>query len=178
MNLRRGPGPANDGKNQQRVNENIRAREVRVVMDDGTQLGIMPVQKALDRALDAGLDLVEVAPNEKPPVCRIMDYGKFKYQMAKKQSKAHPHQMKIKEIRLRPGTGDNDVMVKVNNARGFLEKKDKVIVSIMFRGRELAHIQEGERMMQQVIALLSENAKVEAPPSRMGKRITCTLAPN
>ncbi len=176
MNLRK--SPANEGKNQQRVNESIRAREVRVVADDGTQLGILPLQKALDRAAEAGLDLVEVAPNEKPPVCRIMDYGKFKYQMAKKQSKNHPHQVKIKEIRLRPGTGENDVMVKVNNARGFLEKKDKVTVSIQFRGRELAHIQEGEKMMQQVIALLADSAKVESAPSRQGKRITCTLAPN
>lgn len=176
MNLRR--SPANEGKNQQRVNESIRAREVRVVADDGTQLGIMPFQKALDRALDAGLDLVEVAPNEKPPVCRIMDYGKFKYQMAKKQSKNHPHQVRVKEIRLRPGTGENDVMVKVNNARGFLEKKDKVVVSIQFRGRELAHIQEGEKIMQMVIEQLAEVAKVESGPSRQGKRITCTLAPN
>ena len=176
MNLRK--APANEGKNLPRINDNIRAREVRVVADNGAQLGILPLVKALEKASLASLDLVEVAPNEKPPVCRIMDYGKFKYQMAKKQSKANPHQMKIKEIRLRPGTGDNDVMVKVNNAKGFLEKKDKVIVSIMFRGRELAHIQEGEKMMQQVIALLAEHAKVEAAPSRQGKRITCTLAPN
>lgn len=176
MNLRK--SPANEGKSQQRINENIRAREVRVVAENGAQLGILPIQKALDRALSADLDLVEVAPNEKPPVCRIMDYGKFKYQMAKKHSKANPHQVKIKEIRLRPGTGENDVMTKVNNARLFLSKKDKVIVSVMFHGRELAHIQEGERMMQQVVALLAEDAKVEAPPTRQGKRITCTLAPN
>ncbi|MDO4551356.1 MAG: translation initiation factor IF-3 [Planctomycetia bacterium] len=176
MNLRRTPG--NEGKFQQRINEQIRVREVRVIAEDGTQLGVMPTLKALTRAHEAELDLVEVAPNEKPPVCRIMDYGKFKYQMTKKQSKANPHQIKVKEIRLRPGTGEHDVITKVNNARGFLEKKDKVIVSIMFRGRELAHIQEGEKMMRQVIELLSSVAKVEAAPSRQGKRIICTLAPN
>lgn len=175
MNLRRNSSA--EGRHQQRINDQIRVREVRVVDENGAQLGIIPIRKAQELAHEAGLDLVEVAPNEKPPVCRIMDYGKFKYQLAKKQNKANPHGIKVKEIRLRPGTGDNDVMVKVNNAKGFLEKKDKVLVSIVFHGRELAHIQEGERMMQQVIGLLSEHGKVDAAPSRQGKRITCVLSP-
>ena len=98
--------------------------------------------------------------------------------MAKKQNKSNPHVVKVKEIRLRPGTGDNDVVVKVNAAKGFLEKKDKVLVSIVFRGRELAHIQEGERMLQQVIEMLAPYGKLDGNPSKQGKRISCTIAPN
>ncbi len=175
MNLRKGPA---DSKNQQRINDQIRVREVRVISEAGEQLGVMPIRKALDLAQEAGLDLVEVAPSEKVSVCRIMDYGKFKYQMAKKSNKATPHVVKVKEIRLRPGTGDNDVVVKVNAAKAFLEKKDKVLVSIVFRGRELAHIQEGERMMQQVIDMLTPFGKLDAQPSKQGKRISCTISPN
>ena len=175
MNLKKGPA---DGKNQQRINEQIRAREVRVISEAGEQLGIMHIRKALEMAQEAGLDLVEVAQNEKCSVCKIMDYGKFKYQMTKKQNKSNPHVVKLKEIRLRPGTGDNDVVVKVNAAKGFLEKKDKVLVSIVFRGRELAHIQEGERMLQQVIEMLAPYGKLDGRPSKQGKRISCTIAPN
>ena len=175
MSLRR--PSSSDDKNQQRVNEQIRVREVRVVDEEGHQLGILPTRKALEMATEAGLDLVEVAPNEKPPVCRIMDFGKFRYQMAKKQSRSASQTVKTKEIRFRPGTGMADVMVKVNNAKGFLEKKDRVLVSIMFRGRELAHLQEGERLMQQILELLSEVGKNDAPPQRQGKRITCVISP-
>ncbi len=175
MNLKKGPA---DGKNQQRINDQIRAREVRVISEAGEQLGIMHIRKALDLAQEAGLDLVEVAQNEKCPVCKIMDYGKFKYQMTKKQSKTNAHVIKVKEIRLRPGTGDNDVLVKVNAAKGFLEKKDKVMVSVLFRGREMAHIQEGERMMKQVIEMLEPFGKLDGKPSKQGKRITCMIAPN
>ena len=160
MNLRKNPA---DNKNQQRINEQIRAREVRVINEAGEQLGIMNIRKALEIAQEAGLDLVEVAQNEKAPVCRIMDYGKYKYQMAKKQSKSTPHVVKVKEIRLRPG---------------FLEKKDKVLVSILFRGREMAHIQEGERMMKQVIDLLAPFGKTDGKPTKQGKRISCMIAPN
>lgn len=175
MSLKKGPA---DGNNSQRVNEQIRAREVRVINEVGEQLGVMHIRKALDLAQEAGLDLVEVAQNDKCPVCKIMDYGKFKYQMTKKQSKTNSHVIKVKEIRLRPGTGDNDVVVKVNAAKGFLEKKDKVLVSIVFRGRELAHIQEGERMLQQVIEMLAPYGKADGKPSKQGKRISIMIAPN
>jgi translation initiation factor IF-3 len=121
--------------------------------------------------------LVEVAPNERPPVCRIMDFGKFKYQQKKRQHKAHTHQTKIKEIRVRPKTGDHDIEVKVTHAREFLLHKDKVIVSVVFRGRELAHIEEGQRVVRQVIKSLEDVGKVESPPSQQGKRIICVLAP-
>jgi len=148
-----------------------------VISGEGAQLGIIPTDEALARAREAGLDLVEVAPNEKPPVCRIMDFGKFKYQQKKKQHKTHVHHTKIKEIRLRPKTGDHDIEFKVNQARGFLQHKDKVIVSVVFRGRELAHIDEGQRVMKNILVQLEEVGKVETPPQQMGKRLVCTVAP-
>jgi translation initiation factor IF-3 len=148
-----------------------------VISADGGQLGIIPTDEALSLAREAGLDLVEVAPNEKPPVCRIMDFGKFKYQQKKKHHKTHVHHAKIKEIRLRPKTGEHDIEVKVNQAKGFLQHKDKVIVSVVFRGRELAHIDEGQRVMRQIVQQLEPISKVEAPPQQMGRRLVCTLAP-
>lgn len=143
----------------------------------GEQLGVLPTAEALDRAREAGLDLVEVAPGAAPPVCRIMDFGKFKYQQKKKQHKTHVHHTKVKEIRLRPKTGDHDIEFKVNQARTFLSHKDKVVVSVVFRGREMAHIDEGQRVMKSLIAQLAEEAKVESGPQQMGRRLTCTLAP-
>jgi len=148
-----------------------------VIAADGGQLGIISTDEAMSLAREAGLDLVEVAPNEKPPVCRIMDFGKFKYQQKKKHHKSHVHHAKIKEIRLRPKTGEHDIEVKVNQAKGFLQHKDKVIVSVVFRGRELAHIDEGQRVMKQIVEQLEPVSKVEAPPQQMGRRLVCTLAP-
>ena len=160
-----------------RVNEQIRTSPVRVISAEGEQLGIMVLEEAMTAARTAGQDLVEVAPTEKPPVCRIMDFGKFKYQLKKRQHKAHSRQIQMKEIRVRPKTGAHDIGVKVTRAREFLEHKDKVIVSVMFRGRELAHIEEGRRVIDEVLQQLQDVAKVEAQPSQQGKRIVCTLAP-
>ena len=162
---------------QHRINEQIRISPIRVISAEGGQLGIIPTDEALSLAREAGLDLVEVAPNEKPPVCRIMDFGKFKYQQKKKHSKTHVHQAKIKEIRLRPKTGEHDIEFKVNQAKGFLLHKDKVVVSVVFRGREMAHIDEGQRVMKQIVEQLDAVSKVEAPPQQMGRRLICTLAP-
>ena len=148
-----------------------------MISADGGQLGIIPTDEALGLARDAGLDLVEVAPNEKPPVCRIMDFGKFKYQQKKKHHKTHVHHAKIKEIRLRPKTGEHDIEFKVNQAKHFLLHKDKVVVSVVFRGRELAHIDEGQRVMKQIVTQLDPVSKVEAPPQQMGRRLVCTLSP-
>jgi len=148
-----------------------------VISAEGGQLGIIPTEEALSIAREAGLDLVEVAPNEKPPVCRIMDFGKFKYQQKKKHHKTHVHHAKIKEIRLRPKTGEHDIEFKVNQAKGFLIHKDKVVVSVVFRGRELAHIDEGQRVMKQIVQQLEPVSKVEAPPQQMGRRLVCTLSP-
>lgn len=140
-------------------------------------MGILPTEQALAAAREAELDLVEVAPNERPPVCRIMDFGKFKYQQKKRQHKGHVHQTKIKEIRVRPKTDDHDIEVKVKRAREFLTHKDKVIVSVVFRGRELAHVEEGQKVVAEIIQLLEDVGKVEAAPSQQGRRIVCVLAP-
>ena len=148
-----------------------------MITAEGGQLGIIPTDEAMARAREAGLDLVEVAPNEKPPVCRIMDFGKFKYQQKKKQHKTHVHHTRIKEIRLRPKTGEHDIEFKVNQAKGFLQHKDKVIVSVVFRGRELAHIDEGQRVMRNLLEQLDAVGKMDAPPQQMGKRLICTLSP-
>ena len=148
-----------------------------MISADGGQLGIIPTDEAMSLAREAGLDLVEVAPNEKPPVCRIMDFGKFKYQQKKKHHKTHVHHAKIKEIRLRPKTGEHDIEFKVNQAKGFLLHKDKVVVSVVLRGRELAHIDEGQRVMKQIVQQLEPVSKVEAPPQQMGRRLVCTLSP-
>ncbi len=138
----------------------------------------MDTRDALARARDAGLDLVEVAPNAKPPVCRIMDYGKYKYEQSKKKnSQAHAHQTKLKEIRLRPKTGQHDIEFKIKQAVGFLEHKDKVQVSVIFRGREMAHVEEGRRVMENVLEELLKYGKLETPPSQQGRRMMATVAP-
>jgi translation initiation factor IF-3 len=161
-----------------RINENIRISPVRVVSHTSEMLGAMPTIEALEIARQAGLDLVEVAPDERPPVCRIMDYGKFKYEQKKKQAKsAKTHHVQLKEIRLRPKTGEHDVEFKVKQARGFLSERDKVKVTIQFRGRELAHVDRGRELILGVIAALEDIAKVEKPPAMEGKSMTAVLIP-
>jgi len=161
---------------QTRVNSQIRISPIRVIAQDGAQLGVITTDEALNRARDAGLDLVEVAPNEKPPVCRIMDFGKYKYEKSKKVG-GQSHQTKTKEIRLRPKTGEHDINVKVNQAINFLKHKDKVQVMVIFHGREMAHIDEGRRVMENVLKTLSEYAKIEQQPLQQGKRMLAMLAP-
>jgi translation initiation factor IF-3 len=163
--------------NKQRINEQIRVTPVRVIGADGAQLGILPTDEAMRLARTLDLDLVEVAPNERPPVCRIMDYGKFKYQQKKRQHKGHAHQVKIKEIRVRPKTGDHDIQVKVSKAREFLSHKDKVIVTVVYRGRELAHVEEGRKVIDDILLQLEDCSKIEAAPVHHGRRMICTLAP-
>lgn len=160
-----------------RVNEQIRISPIRVIGHDGQQLGILSVDKAMEMAREVDLDLVEVAPNEKPPVCRIMDFGKFKYQQSKKLHRGHSHQSKIKEIRLRPKTGEHDIQFKVKRAKEFLQHKDKVQISVVFRGREIVHVEEGRRVMEAVIEDLSDCGKIETPPAQQGRRIVCTIVP-
>lgn len=160
-----------------RVNEQIRSPRVRVIGADGTQLGILPIDQALAAAREAELDLVEVASDQDPPVCRITDFGKYKYQQSKRQQRTHAHRGRIKEIRVRPRTGSNDVAVKINRAREFLAHKDKVVLSVVFKGRELAHIEEGQRVMEYMLEQLADVCKIESPPARQGRRITCTVGP-
>jgi len=128
-------------------------------------------------AREANLDLVEVAAQERPPVCKILDYGKFRYQQSHKKTKAKTHQQKLKEIRVRPKTGDHDIDTKINQARRFLEHKDKVQLNVLFRGRELQHIEEGQRIILYMMEKLVDIAKVEQAPRMEGKRMVCMLAP-
>ncbi len=148
-----------------------------MIGDDGEQLGVLAVKDALMKARDVGMDLVEVAPDARPPVCRIMDYGKFRYEKSKRSTKSKSHQTKLKEIRLRPRTGDHDIDFKVKQAIGFLTNKDKVQVTVVYKGRELAHIDEGERVMRGVIDKLAEYGKLESPPNRQARKIMCTITP-
>ena len=162
-----------------RVNDQIRISPVRVVDQNGRMLGVIPTSDAQRLAAEAGLDLVEVAPNERPPVCRIMDYGKFKYEQGKKKKDAHKtHQVQVKEVRLRPKTGEHDIEFKIKQARGFLEQKDKVKINVIFKGRENAHHDRGRDILDGIVHKLEDVAKVEKPPGMEGGRtMTVVLAP-
>jgi translation initiation factor IF-3 len=149
-----------------------------VVGQNNEQLGVLVTSEALEHARQSGLDLVEVAPDQRPPVCRIMDFGKFKYEQKRKQAKsAKTHQVHLKEIRLRPKTGEHDVDFKVKQARGFLTDRDKVKVTVMFKGREMAHVDRGREMILEVIASLEDIAKIEKPPAMEGRNMTAVLIP-
>lgn len=158
-----------------RVNEQIRISPVRLIGANGEQLGVVPTSQAMEMAREANLDLIEVAPQERPPVCKIADYGKLRYQQSRKGGKVH--QQKLKEIRVRPKTGDHDIDTKVNQARKFLEHNDKVLVNVLFRGRELQHLEEGRRIVDAILEKLTDIAKVERLPSMEGRRMTALLAP-
>lgn len=162
-----------------RINEQIRITPIRVVGHDGEMLGVIPTTDAMKLAFEAGLDLVEVAPRERPPVCRILDYGKFKYEQKKKSQKGtKPHQVQLKEVRLRPKIGQHDVDFKIRLARGFLEEKDKVKFTIQFRGRENAHHEMGRTVLEGIVAALEDVAKVEKSPSMEGPRnMSLVVAP-
>jgi translation initiation factor IF-3 len=159
------------------VNEQIRISPIRLIGAAGEQLGVVPTSQALEMAREANLDLVEVAAQERPPVCKIMDFGKFRYQQSRKGTKTKTHQQKLKEIRVRPKTGDHDIETKINQARKFLEHKDKVQLNVLFRGRELQHIEEGQRIILHMMEQLAECSKVEQAPRMEGKRMVCMLAP-
>jgi translation initiation factor IF-3 len=163
------------------VNERIRISPVRLIDEDDNQAGIVDVRDAQERARNAGLDLVEVAPMARPPVCKIMDYGKFKYAQRKKdaKSKAKRHETELKEVRIKtPKIGEHDLAIKVGRAREFLSRGDRVQFSLRFRGRELAHIDEGTRIFQQIQKELEDVSKVDQGFRREGRRITMTLAPS
>ncbi len=163
-----------------RVNQRIRVPEVRVVNEDGQQLGIMSTDAARDIAARIGLDLVEISPNGQPPVCKIMDYGKYKYELKKKASvaKKSQHQSQVKEVKLRPRIDEHDLSFKVNNARRFLIDGDKVKCTVMFRGREIVHTQIGRDLLEQVQERLSEVAKPETRPQMEGRTLSMIFAPD
>jgi translation initiation factor IF-3 len=160
------------------MNELIISSEIRVIADDGEQLGVMTPSDALTRAQEVGLDLVEVAPGSKPPVCRIMDYGRYKYERKKKMGKNKGHTASLKEVKLRPRTDQHDLDFKLKNARRFLTDGDKVKVTVMYRGREMVHREFGYRQLQHVTELLSDIASVENPPRMEGRFLSMILVPN
>jgi translation initiation factor IF-3 len=162
-----------------RVNRRIRAREVRVIDPDGKQLGIMPLDDALNTAMEMDLDLVEVATKSDPPVCRIMDYGKFKYEQSKKSQESRKKQtiIHLKEIKLRPKTDEHDFQFKIRHMERFLKEGNKVKVSMIFRGREIMHPDIGEKILHRVIDQTKESGLVEQAPKREGRALNMILAP-
>ena len=161
------------------MNDRIRISPVRVVNADGEMLGEMETEAALKLAQDAGLDLVEVSPEARPPVCRILDFGKLQYEKQKKSGGTKQHKTQLKQIRLRAKTGEHDIQVKVERARKFLERKDKVKVNVLFHGRENAHHDRGREMLQDIITRLEDIAIVEQPVKmESGRMMSMMLAPS
>ena len=159
-----------------RINERIRSSTVRLIDENGVQVGVISKEDAIAKAKAVELDLVEVAPDANPPVCRIMNYGKFKYKQ-KKKSHQKQHVVQLKELRLRPKTGEHDIQTKIRQARKFLENKDRVIISIMFKGRERAHAELGENILKQIADALEDIAKVEREKIADDRRMGIILSP-
>ena len=166
--------------NSLRTNEQITASEVRVISSNGTQLGIISIREALYHAEDEGYDLVEVSPDAKPPVCKIVDYGKLKYkeQKSKKEAKKKQKTIEVKEIKIRPGINKHDYEVKIKALSKFISGGNKVKVSLRFRGREMEHQNLGMELLKKLIEEVSEYAKVESPPKAEGRQIMMVLVPN
>ena len=172
--------PRGGGNRDARTNRRIKAREVRVIGPEGEQLGVLPIEQALARAQELGMDLVEVSPMAKPPVCKIMDYGKFKYLEKKKQNEAKKKQVvvQLKEVKLRPRTEEHDYDVKLKKVREFLGEANKARITVMFRGREMSHKELGQKVLQRVIEDLRDVAVIEAAPRVEGRQMFMILAPN
>ncbi|HEY4031072.1 MAG TPA: translation initiation factor IF-3 [Caulobacteraceae bacterium] len=168
--------PSKDGP---RINDEIRAAKILLIDQNGEKQGIMPITAALEAAEEVGLDLVEISPNSDPPVCKILDYGKFKFQEQKKKNEARKRQktVEIKEIKLRPNIDTHDYDVKAKAMHRFFEEGDKVKVTLRFRGREMAHPELGMKLLQQVKADFDEVAKVEYEPRMEGRQMIMILAP-
>ena len=162
-----------------RINEEIQVSEVRLVAEDSEQVGVVSLEAALQRSADAGLDLVEVSPNASPPVCKIIDYGKLKYQEQKKKNEARKKQktIDVKEIKIRPNIDTHDYEVKMRNARRFIDDGDKVKVTLRFRGREMAHQDLGAQILERVRGELDEIAKVEQMPKMEGRQMVMVMSP-
>jgi len=162
-----------------RINDKIRVPQVRLVGPDGNQLGVVSIQNALDMANQYDLDLVEVAPQASPPVCRIIDFSKFKYDQEKKEreAKKHQRQSRLKEIRLKPNIDDHDYQTKVRQAIGFLKKKDKVKVSLFFRGRQMEHLDLGRKILDRFIIDIQNDGQIEKEPVLEGRIISFMIAP-
>ena len=162
-----------------KINEAIRVKDVRLIDETGQNVGVVPTVDALARAVTAGLDLVEVSPEADPPVCKILDFGKYKYQTQKKAAEARKHQkiVEIKEIKMRPAIDDHDYDVKMRSIKRFFEEGDKVKITLRFRGREMAHQQLGMQVLQRVKGDLEPIAKVESEPRLEGRQMVMVLSP-
>ena len=160
------------------INGQIRDKEVRVIAENGDQLGVMPVKEAMKLAQEAELDLVKIAPKAQPPVCKIIDYGKYRYELARKEKEAKKKQktVEVKEVRLSPNIETNDLNTKVNNAKKFISKGNKVKVTLRFRGREMAHVQQSKHILDDFAESLAEVAVVEKAPKVEGRSISMVLA--
>ena len=174
--MREDKAPAQDGP---RVNDKILSQKVRLVDENGEMVGVVTHKEAMERAYKAGLDLVEVSPNAEPPVCKILDYGKYKFEEQKRRAEIRKKQkiIEIKEIQLRPGIDKHDFEVKMRSARKFIEEGDKLKVTLRFRGRELSHQQLGVEVLNRVKATLEDIAKVEMHPKLEGKRMIMVMGP-
>lgn len=164
---------------EMRINEEIRVKEVRLLSHDGEQLGIVPAREALRMAQEKELDLVEIAPNAKPPVCRIMDFGKYKYEQSKREKEARKKQkiISVKEVKVRPNIEDHDLEVKTKNAIKFLKEGDKVKVTLMFRGREMAHAELGKKLLKKMAETTQDVATIERHPKVEGRNMVMILTP-
>ena len=162
-----------------RINREIRSANVRVINEEGEQLGVISLNEALENAEKAGMDLVEVSPNAEPPVCKIMDYGKYRYKQSKKLHDAKKSQtvVHVKEIRLRPKTEEHDIQVKIKHIKKFLEQHDKVKISMVFRGREISFSEIGKKLMEQIRAQLIEHCVVDQEPRLEGRSMVMIVSP-
>ena len=160
------------------INEQIRDREIRLIGEDGEQLGIMSAREAMKIAQEAELDLVKIAPAAKPPVCKIIDYGKYKYEQERKEKEAKKKQktVEVKEVRLSPNIDTNDLNTKINNAKKFISKGNKVKVTLRFRGREMAHVQQSKHILDDFAETLADVAVVEKPAKMEGRAMSMVLA--
>ena len=159
------------------INGQIRDKEVRVIAENGDQLGVMPVKEAMKLAQEAELDLVKIAPKAQPPVCKIIDYGKYRYELARKEKEAKKKQktVEVKEVRISPNIDTNDLNTKVNNAKKFIAKGNKVKVTLRFRGREMAHMQQSKHILDDFAEMLAEVAVVEKPAKQEGRSMSMVL---
>ena len=162
-----------------RINEQIKTDTVRLISNEGDQLGVVSLQDALNKADNVGLDLVEISPNTNPPVCKILDYGKYVYEKQKleKKNKKKQHVIHVKEIRVRPNTGDHDLLTKLSRAKKFLEAGDKVKITVMYRGREMARQDMGVDTLNRVVSILDDFAEIDKQANMEGRRLSLILSP-
>ena len=162
-----------------RINEQIKSDTIRLISNDGDQLGVVSLQDALNKADNVGLDLVEISPNTNPPVCKILDYGKYIYEKQKleKKNKKKQHVIHVKEIRVRPNTGDHDLLTKLSRAKKFLEAGDKVKITVMYRGREMARQDMGVDTLNRVVDILDDFAEIDKQANMEGRRLSLILSP-